>query len=314
MKANFIQIKLNNRCNNNLERILELYKLSVGNNKINLNYNINKKESSNQNLEIIYYKKYNKNNIGKMKYEATKNKEIFHEFFISNNKNRAKMIINNKQYILKENFRSQKYSLKIKIKFLDIIIFLNCMFKNCDALYSVDNFRNLNTKYLKTIYQLFAYCNSLKYIDDISKWNTSNINNMSFLFAGCTSLINLPDISKWNLSNTKNISGMFDGCSSLVELPDISNWNIERVINISLLFRDCSKIKYLPDISNWNTNRIRDIKEIFSGCTKLESLPDISKWNISNTDDISGLFSECSSLKNLPDISNWRTNNINYLY
>ena len=53
MKSNFIHIKFDDKSNINLKKILELYKLSVGNNIINLNYNKSEKESSNKNLEII---------------------------------------------------------------------------------------------------------------------------------------------------------------------------------------------------------------------------------------------------------------------
>ena len=56
------------------------------------------------------------------------------------------------------------------------------MFRDCKSLLSVQNFHNINTKYLKTIYDLFRGCSSLLYIDDISNWNINNINNMSGYF------------------------------------------------------------------------------------------------------------------------------------
>ena len=91
-----------------------------------------------------YYKNYIKKNNGKMIYETNKNKEIkiFNEEFISNNIKRAKMIMNNKQYELKEIVEIQKQSFKIEIKFLDNIIFLNSMFKDCKLLSGVYNFKN----------------------------------------------------------------------------------------------------------------------------------------------------------------------------
>ena len=176
MKPISIHIQLKEKRNTNYNKILELFKLSVGNNIISLNYD--KNNSSNQNLEISYYKKCIKKNIGKMIYESTENKEtkIFNDAFVSNNMKRAKIIINNKQYKIKENIENQLKSVKIKIKFLDNIIKLNSMFSNCKSLYSIHNFKNLNTKYLKTIFELFAGCNSLLYIDDISNWNINNIN------------------------------------------------------------------------------------------------------------------------------------------
>ena len=146
MKPISIHIQLKEKSNTSYNKILELFKLSAGNNIISLNYD--KNNSSNQNLEISYYKKCIKKNIGKMIYERTENKEIkiFNDAFVSNNMKRAKIIINNKQYKIKENIENQLQSVKIKIKFLDNIIKLNSMFSNCKSLYSIHNFKNLNTK------------------------------------------------------------------------------------------------------------------------------------------------------------------------
>ena len=103
---------------------------------------------------------------------------IFNKIFISKNKKRSKIIINNKQYDLKENLESQKHFVQIiKIKFFDYIFNLNCMFQDCESLSSVKNFQNINTNKLKEIYGLFSGCNSLLYIDDISNWNINKIIN-----------------------------------------------------------------------------------------------------------------------------------------
>jgi len=181
MKHNCIHIKLKDKNNIDIDlnnnKIFELFKLSAGNNLINLIYN--KKQSSNKDIEINYYNKYKNVNIGKIIYENTKNNKaikIFNKIFISNNKERTKIIINNKQYELKENIENKNQFFKVKIKFLDKIFNLNSMFRDCESLLSIDNFKNINTKYLKTIYDLFLGCSSLLYIDDISNWNLNNIN------------------------------------------------------------------------------------------------------------------------------------------
>ena len=100
MKPNFIYFKIKDKTNINLNnnKILELFKLSAGNDINILNYNQNKNKSSNKNLEISYYKNYIKSNIGKMIYKNNpnnKNIKIFNEIFILNNKKRAKIIIRN---------------------------------------------------------------------------------------------------------------------------------------------------------------------------------------------------------------------------
>ena len=183
MKCNFIHFKLKDKniINLNNNKTLELLKLSIGNNINIFDYNQNIKESSKKNFEINYYKKYIKSNIGKIIYKNTgsnKKIKIFDKTFILKNNKRAKIIIKNKQYELKENLKNQKhFNQIIKIKFFDYIFYLNCMFKDCKSLSSIKNFQNINTKNLKEIYGLFEECNSLLYINDISNWNMNKINN-----------------------------------------------------------------------------------------------------------------------------------------
>ena len=59
MKFNFILVKIKDKININLykSKIQEIFKLSIGNNLINFNNNINKKEFSNQIIDINYNKK-----------------------------------------------------------------------------------------------------------------------------------------------------------------------------------------------------------------------------------------------------------------
>ena len=134
MKCILFMMKDKNNIIINKNKILELFKLSVGNKITILNYNNNKKESSNQNLKISYYKKFIRKNIGKMIYTKINNKnytKIVNKIFLLNNLERVKIIINNKQNDLKENIENEKQNLKIKIKFLDYIIYLESMFEDC---------------------------------------------------------------------------------------------------------------------------------------------------------------------------------------
>ena len=66
---------------------------------------------------------------------------------------------------------------------------------------------------------LFHKCNSLSSLTDISKWNTSNVTNMICMFNGCKLLSSLPDISKWNTSNVTDMRWMFDGCNESLKIP-----------------------------------------------------------------------------------------------
>ena len=72
MRCNFINIKVKDKN----QKILELFKLSVGNTVKCLYYNNNKTNNLNQSLKIIYFKKYLlKKNIGKMIYKISENKK-----------------------------------------------------------------------------------------------------------------------------------------------------------------------------------------------------------------------------------------------
>ena len=286
MSFNFIFIDLKNNnfnFNKNKNEMLELFKLSLGNGIINSKYIyipekyalsskfiFKLKTPSSQGYlnkiyEIIYNKKLVKKNNAKMKYKTNENNKdikIINKIFITNNSKRTKIIINNKKYDFKKKIKSKK----IKVEFLDNIIYLNSMFKDCESLTSV--FLNLKTKYLKTIYDLFYGCSSLLKIEDIfQNWKTDYINTNDKLYQR-SDVENLPNISKCNISNVNDTSGIINEISSLTSLPDISNWN---------------------------TSNIADMSNLFYKCSSLELLPDISKWNISNVIDISGLFDECSS-------------------
>ena len=108
--------------------------------------------------------------------------KLFGEEFVKNNKERCKMIINNKEEEICEYLDIEKNILEIKLKEIKIIYNMSYMFHNCESLES---------------------------LPDISQWNTSNITDMSYMFADCKSLKSLPDISKLNTSNINNISKYF---------------------------------------------------------------------------------------------------------
>ena len=142
--------------------------------------------------------------------------KIFGSEFVKNNKNKCKMVIDNKEYEIAEKYNTENYTkheLKIKLK-------------------GIDKVTNMS--------EMFYGRSSLSSMPDISKWITNNITNMSYMFYGCSSLLSLPNISKWITNNITNMSYMFYGCSLLLSLPDISKWNTNKVTNMSYLFYKCS--------------------------------------------------------------------------
>ena len=126
-------------------------------------------------------------------YDINKENEIkiFGTEFVKNNKNRCKMVIDNKEYTIKSKYNITKYNknkLEIKLKGIDSVTNLSWMFYGCKSLSS---------------------------ISDISQWNTNNITDMQNMFTGCSSLKSLPDISKFDTNNVIDMKSMFFGCYSL---------------------------------------------------------------------------------------------------
>ena len=128
---------------------------------------------------------YEINNKDKEEEEEEQNINIFGAEFVKNNKNKCKMIIDNKEYEISEKYNIKYYNdniLEIKLKLIENVTDMSCMFNGCSSLSS---------------------------LPDISKWNTNNVTNMSYMFSCCSSLSSLPDISKWNTNNVTNMSCMF---------------------------------------------------------------------------------------------------------
>ena len=122
---------------------------------------------------------------------------IFGSKFVKNNKNKCKMIIDNKKYKIREKYNIENCNnnrLNIKLKGINNVTDMSCMFNGCSSLFS---------------------------LPDISNWNTNNVTDMSDMFHGCSLLSSLPDISKWNTNNVTNMSGMFSGSFSILNIPNI---------------------------------------------------------------------------------------------
>ena len=103
-------------------------------------------------INIIYDIK-GKNNICLFGYE-----------FVKNNK-KCRMIIDNKEYFLSTKYNVKKNNdnkLKIKLKGIDSITNMSCMFLECSSLLS---------------------------LPDISKWNTNNVTDIRYMFSRCHNLI-----------------------------------------------------------------------------------------------------------------------------
>ena len=257
-------IRFNYDYGNNLNRMLYLYS-----------------EMMNESVEIEM--KYQIKNL------TQENQMILNKHFINNNIYKCKIVYENEEYDLKENLDeygfdySHKNELTIKIKGINNVTDISCMFKECRMLLS---------------------------LSDISKWSISKVTNMNRLFNKCSSLTSIPDLSQWDISNAIDISHMFSWCSKLAYIPDISKWNTSKVISFDALFNECNLIKSIPDISKWDTSNVTKMNSMFYDCFSLASLPDISLWNTSNVFNMNNMFRGCTSLKVLPNISKWDISNV----
>ena len=209
----------------------------------------------------------------KLCYKANEIRRIFGKNFVKRNKNKCKIIHNNKEYQLKEFFEEINKNhkpgieIKFKLRFFHNILNLRGMFFNCDNLLSMKDDSKFNeeqvnasSKYglsiakkqekesfkITDIGYMFYGCKSLISIPDISEWNTEKLANMFCLFCGCNSLISIPDISEWNTENVTNMDNMFYRCNSLVSIPDISKWNIKNLFyNFELVYQYDNHLRIL---------------------------------------------------------------------
>ena len=257
------------------------------------------------------------------------NIRILGHYFVQNNENKAKLIINNKKNHLLEIINSKDLiGSKIKIKMIlskDISNF-SYLFENCSKLIKFSIYNNI----IKIIDEFkeemiyYNYNNSIGYFEDKNEdfYNNFYKNLNDDCFSPDISTITKRDESK-NNSNTiacikdkleiyhnYDISEIISNTWSLSSLSYKSKKKKINISNMGYMFYNCLLLSSLPDISKLNTSNVNDMSRMFFCFVSLKSLPDISKWNTNNVSDMSGMFFNCSSLSSLPDISNWNTNNV----
>ena len=179
---------------NNIEKYYNIRKFINENNYRNYEMLLNKREINNNNnikneiKEIINddninnkFKKiieiYNKMEYIDeiiIRYKINKNEneiKIFGSDFIKNNKDKCKIIYEEKEYEIKEKFNIDD---KIKNEILEI------------KLKGINNITDMS--------YMFFGCSNLSNLPDISKWNTNNVTNMDNMFNGCSKLTSIPSI------------------------------------------------------------------------------------------------------------------------
>ena len=181
VKINFSQSEsiIKTKKNIYFKTIYDLFKISFGNNVKFCHIDLNANGKLNKILKINKTNIKN-NNIGKLIYQIDINNnetKIFGKNFININNNKVQIIIKNKQYKLVEKIKNKENPfIIIKIKFLENIVNIGSMLKECKEIFSIRNISKLN---IVNIDSLFFKCSSLIYIVDISNWNIKKITNTS---------------------------------------------------------------------------------------------------------------------------------------
>ena len=244
-------------------------------------------------------------------YEGRNKINLFGNDFVTKNKDKCYLMINNEKGELKEFLEingEQKGEIQIKLCESETINDMSSMFNGCTSLVSLPNISNWDSKNINNMSSMFYGCITLNSFEGISNWNTTNVTQMYSLFKNCTELKALPDISKWDTKNVVDMSHMFYNCCALKSICDISKWDTKNVLRMNSMFQYCISLISLPDISKWDVKNVANMSSMFQGCHALKSLPDISKWDIKNVISMNTMFSFCVSLKSFPDISNWEIN------
>ena len=289
---------------------------NITNNSESLSQKNDNEEICDKTNQVIETENADKNTLI-LKYKIQDNKSyanLFSKNFVIPNGKKFDMFINNEQKKLCCQIDISKMAipnniLEVKLKKIDKVKSLQCMFKETDLMF-ISGFSTFDPEELINISGMFKDCENLSSIIDIDFLNTSKVEYMNHMFFNCKSLESLPDLSKWDTSNATHLDYMFDGCEKLKSLPDISKWNTSNVTQMNNMFSKCKSLITLPDISEWDTSNVEDLSKLFFYCESLISIPDIQRWSIKNTKKINSMFYGCKSLKSIPDISKWKTNKI----
>ena len=150
----------------------------------------------------------------------------------------------------------------------------------CEKLNQVEGIKNLNTKEVTDMADMFYECRDLSLLD-VSDFNTEKVTDMSGMFYECISL-KLLDVAKFNTANVKSMSNMFYRCNNL-DLLDVSDFNTANVTNMQGMFYSCPALTTIYASDKFVTGQVTDGSNMFSNCINLKGFIDC-KNNSDKTD------------------------------
>uniref|UniRef100_UPI003FF05CEA BspA family leucine-rich repeat surface protein n=1 Tax=Prevotella sp. TaxID=59823 RepID=UPI003FF05CEA len=150
----------------------------------------------------------------------------------------------------------------------------------CEKLNQVAGIKNLNTKEVTDMADMFYECRDLSSLD-VSGFNTEKVTDMSGMFYECISL-KLLDVAKFNTANVKSMSNMFYRCNNL-DLLNVTNFNTANVTNMQGMFYSCPALTTIYASDKFVTGQFTDGSNMFSNCINLKGFIDY-KNNSDKTD------------------------------
>ena len=150
-------------------------------------------------------------------------------------------------------------------------------------------------------YKWFWWCDKLKQVEGIKNLNTKEVTDMVNMFCDCRDLSSL-DVSGFNTGKVTDMSGMFYDCISL-KLLDVTNFNTANVKSMSNMFYNCQNLASL-NVTNFNTANVTNMQGMFSGCPALTTIYASDKFVTGQVTDGSNMFSNCINLKGFIDNKN----------
>ena len=150
----------------------------------------------------------------------------------------------------------------------------------CEKLNQVEGIKNLNTKEVTDMADMFYECRDLSSLD-VSGFNTGKVTDMSGMFYECISL-KLLDVAKFNTANVKSMSNMFYRCYNL-DLLNVTNFNTANVTNMQGMFYSCPALTTIYASDKFVTGQVTDGSNMFSNCINLKGFIDC-KNNSDKTD------------------------------
>ena len=144
-------------------------------------------------------------------------------------------------------------------------------FNLCGNLNQVEGIKNLNTKEVTDMADMFCKCRDLSSLD-VSGFNTEKVTDMSEMFNECISL-KLLDVAKFNTANVKSMSKMFYNCQNLASL-NVTNFNTANVTNMQGMFYSCPALTTIYASDKFVTGQVTDGSNMFSNCINLKGFID----------------------------------------